>query len=170
MKLKFIFLFFAALPLLSFNSYRALLVETPATNNYIGENIKFENYIRLDAIDSLLQTSDIVVIDFWYAACGPCRKSIPEINAIYKEYASKKVKIYGVNPYDDPEQINSFKETMGVNYPLIPVSAMVIAKYYVSEYPTLMIFKKGKAVLTIEGYSALLKKQIKNCLDQNLQN
>jgi thiol-disulfide isomerase/thioredoxin len=167
MKFKFILLVLAALPLFSFHSYNTLLVETPATKNSIGNEIKNKNSDRLDTIDSLLQTSDLVIIDFWYAGCAPCRKSIPEINEIYKEYDSKKVKIYGLNARDEIEQINRYKEMMKVMYPLIQVSSFVIQKYYVSEYPTLMIFKKGKPVMTIEGYSSLLKQQIKASLDKN---
>ena len=158
MKSFFLLIVFSALTLISFNS-------VPVENTAV---IK-ENADRVNNIDSLLQSSEIVIIDFWYSACGPCRKSIPEINAIFKEYVAEKVKIYGLNPYDDSAQINSFRESMGVMYPLLPVNSVVIQKYYVSEYPTLMIFQKGKVVLTIEGYSVLTGKQVRTKLESLLK-
>ncbi len=164
--MKIIFLFFVfVLPSYAYNSiavHRTAMTSAPEP----GPGKMAD---RLENIDSLLLSADIVIIDFWYSACGSCRKSMPEINAIYKEYNSKKVKIYGLTPYDEMDKINSFKEALGVKYPLLMVSSAVIKKFYVSEYPTLMIFKKSKPEQTIEGYSALFGKQIKSRLDELLK-
>ena len=122
------------------------------------------NSIQLNSLDSLLKSSDIVIIDFWFSGCGSCRKSMPELNEIYDEFLKKKVQIYGINPIDDVTKIEKIKTQYAVKYPLIQVSSEVAQKYRVEEYPLLMIFQKSKPVLTLEGYSALFEKQIKDKL------
>ena len=39
----------------------------------------------------------VVLIDFWAAWCGPCRRENPRIVALYQQYKSKGFEIYGVS-------------------------------------------------------------------------
>ncbi len=128
-------------------------------------NSNFNCVFKLGSIDSLIKSADIVVIDFWFTGCASCRKSIPELEEIYNEMSIKKVKFYGITAYDDEVKINNFKSKVAVQYPLLQVTSDVTQKYYVTEYPTLMIFNKGKPALTIEGYSSLFKGQVKKKLE-----
>ena len=38
-----------------------------------------------------------LVVDFWATWCPPCRKEVPELNAIYKKYRSRGLVVVGVS-------------------------------------------------------------------------
>lgn len=115
---------------------------------------------KLSNIDSLLQSADIVVIDFWFTGCPPCVKATPELEALYKKYGSSKVKFYGLTAFDDDAQLENFKSKVSVTYPLLQITSEVNLKYSVMDYPTVKIFQKGKPALTLEGHTELFKSQV----------
>ncbi len=115
---------------------------------------------KLSNIDSLLQSADIVVIDFWFTGCPPCVKATPELEALFEKYGSSRVKFYGLTAFDDDTQLENFKSKVKVTYPLLQITSEVNLKYSVMDYPTLKIFMKGKPALTIEGHTELFKSQV----------
>ncbi|WP_345045315.1 TlpA disulfide reductase family protein [Georgenia daeguensis] len=60
---------------------------------------------------------DVVVVNFWYAACPPCRAEAPDLRAIYEDYSPDGVKMLGVNPRDDAGTAQAFERTFEVPYP-----------------------------------------------------
>src|SRR4030095_13932645 len=42
-----------------------------------------------------------ILIEFWATWCGPCRQSIPHLNALYKKYKDKGLVIVGVTDEDN---------------------------------------------------------------------
>ncbi|MCM3660208.1 TlpA family protein disulfide reductase [Georgenia satyanarayanai] len=60
---------------------------------------------------------DVVVLNFWYAACPPCRAEAPDLAAIDADYADAGVRLLGVNPRDDPATAQAFERSFEVPYP-----------------------------------------------------
>lgn len=60
---------------------------------------------------------EILVVNFWYAACAPCRAEAPELAAAYAEYGPQGVAFLGVNLYDSAETSLAFADTYGIEYP-----------------------------------------------------
>ena len=83
---------------------------------------------RTDAIDFSGTTEDgatissadlagkIVLVNFWYAGCGPCRTEADDLNKLYDEYSSKGVEFVGVNIRDDAATAKTFEKDHSVEY------------------------------------------------------
>jgi peroxiredoxin len=61
----------------------------------------------------------LVLVNFWYASCGPCRTEADDLNGLYDEYSGQGVAFLGVNIRDDGATAQSFEREHGVEYPSI---------------------------------------------------
>ena len=77
----------------------------------------------------VLDSGDVVLIDFWAEWCGPCKQIAPALDEIAKDYEGR-LTIGKVNIDENPE-------TPG--------------KYGVRGIPTLMIFSGGEHIATRVG-------------------
>lgn len=60
----------------------------------------------------------IVVIDFWATWCGPCVRSLPDVQALYAKYKEKGVIVIGIHmPSPDKAKALAILKGKGVTYP-----------------------------------------------------
>lgn len=62
---------------------------------------------------------NVVVVNFWYASCPPCRLEAPDLEALSQQFADEPVRFVGVNIYDQAPTALAFAEEFGVTYPSI---------------------------------------------------
>ena len=72
-----------------------------------------------DAVDSADMLGDVVVVNFWYASCPPCRVEAPDLEALHTQYDGDDVTFVGVNVSDDAGTSRAFAKEFGVTYPSI---------------------------------------------------
>ncbi|KAE8764364.1 TlpA family protein disulfide reductase [Georgenia thermotolerans] len=72
-----------------------------------------------EQVDVATWRGDVVVLNFWYAACPPCRAEAPELRAIAEDYGDRGVHLLGVNPRDDAGAAQAFERTFEIPYPSI---------------------------------------------------
>jgi thiol-disulfide isomerase/thioredoxin len=107
---------------------------------------------------SSAHTGDVIVVNFWYAQCPPCRLEAKSLEKIVKNYAPKGVQFVGVNTRDDKSDAQAFDETFGVTYPSIIDAASGKAQlafsgtYRPNATPTTIVLdKQGRVAARIEG-------------------
>ena len=69
------------------------------------------------ALGSTDYAGRVTVVNFWYAACAPCRLEAKDLEATYQKYLPQQVGFVGVNVRDQPATARGFAETFGVTYP-----------------------------------------------------
>ena len=71
-----------------------------------------------DDLSSVDLAGQVVLVNFWYASCGPCRTEAADLNDLHDDYADE-VAFVGVNIRDDAANARSFAEKYDVLYPSI---------------------------------------------------
>lgn len=104
------------------------------TQNYIsgdGAVTEVAADKRTDAVDFSATTSDgetisakalrgkVVVLNFWYASCPPCRAEAKYLSKVQAEYADQDVQFIGVNVRDQAATAAAFERTFKVDYPTV---------------------------------------------------
>jgi thiol-disulfide isomerase/thioredoxin len=71
---------------------------------------------------SHLEKGKFYLIEFWATWCGPCRKTIPHINELYKKFSPKGLNVMGIAiREDDQKLVPRFVKMMGekMTYPVV---------------------------------------------------
>lgn len=72
-----------------------------------------------EAVDSAAFAGRVAVVNFWYAACPPCRAEAADLEALHQRYQPQDVPFVGVNIYDQAPTAKAFETTYGITYPSI---------------------------------------------------
>ncbi len=85
------------------------------------EPVSFESSNTSDG--STIRSSDyvgsVLIVNFWFAACPPCRFEAPDLAELAAQYADRGVQFLGINVYDDVAVANSFERDFDILYPSI---------------------------------------------------
>jgi thiol-disulfide isomerase/thioredoxin len=74
---------------------------------------------RGDKLSSSDYAGKVVVLNFWYASCPPCRAEASSLEKLNSTYSDKGVVFVGVNVEDSGPTARSFEKAHGVTYPSI---------------------------------------------------
>ena len=112
----------------------------------------------------------VIFLNFWATWCPPCKKEMPDIENIYKEYGENKkdVVILGVNSEKENE-VKKFLKDKGYTFPIvIDENSEVMRKYFIQAFPTsFVIDKEGNVYGYVMG--GLTKEQIKQVIEEVLK-
>lgn len=87
------------------------------------------------SLTELLKEKELVVLNFWFADCGWCRKEFPVMEVSYQRYR-EDVEILAVNPFDSEDAIAAFQKENSLSFPMLSCSKELALAFGVNGYPT----------------------------------
>jgi peroxiredoxin len=60
----------------------------------------------------------VVVVNFWATWCPPCRKEMPDLDALYKKFKTQGLVVLAISD-EDEAKVRAFRKTRAVSYPVM---------------------------------------------------
>ena len=124
-----------------------------------GEPIDFEGVLDTgETVTDEDYAGQVLVVNFWYAECGPCRVEAPILQEVYEEFDGEGATFLGVNTSNSAASSLAFAETFGITYPsALATVDSGIKQAFAGEAPlsatpvTLVLDTEGRVAARIVG-------------------
>lgn len=135
---------------------------------------KAKDFQATDLFGNKISSKDlkgkIVVLNFWFVNCPPCKDEIPELNKIVAEYKNNKGIVFIGFALDKKDKLNGFLSQTQFDYKIVPNSKDIANQYFVYAYPSHIIINKNGIISYTdiglkEGSISLLSSEITNTLN-----
>jgi thiol-disulfide isomerase/thioredoxin len=103
---------------------------------------------------------NVLVVNFWYAGCAPCRAEAPLLQEAFLAAEPNGVGFIGVNVRDQPATVATFDKTFGITYPsIVDVDGQAQLSFASNVPPnavptTLVLDREGRVAARILGQLA----------------
>ncbi|MGZ3405895.1 MAG: TlpA family protein disulfide reductase [Polyangia bacterium] len=96
----------------------------------------------------------VVLVDFWAQWCEPCKKELPQLDRLSKEYSSKGVVVLAVNIDKQRDNAERMVKQLGLTLDvLLDPAGSVAGSYDLPKMPTsFVVDKKGIVRFVNEGF------------------
>ena len=117
----------------------------------------------------------VAVINLWATWCGPCRREIPELVKLNKEFHSRGVEMIGLsteNPEASAEKVRKFIQDFQIDYRIgwAPAEVGVPLMQGHEAIPQIFVISRdGRILQRFIGYSAAYSTQLKQVLEDALK-
>ena len=109
----------------------------------------------------------VVVLNFWFIGCPPCRMEIPELNKIALKYSSDPNIIFIAVALDYKYDIKQFIKDNPFAYHIIDDGRIYANLYKITLYPTNVILdKEGRVRFHASGYTTNTPYWIEKTIDE----
>ncbi|MEA1888384.1 MAG: TlpA disulfide reductase family protein [Pseudomonadota bacterium] len=99
-------------------------------------------------------TGKPALINFWATTCVPCRKEMPDLSQLYKDFSARDVGVIGIAmAYDRPDQVIAFQQEYKIPYTLaLDIDSTAAKAFNVQTIPeTILVSPRGQIVYRHSG-------------------
>lgn len=122
----------------------------PRQSDSFVEGAKFDGFktsdINGDKYDFRKITGKIIVLNFWFINCPPCKAEIPELNNLVDQYKDNDDIIFIAIALDGKNELKDFLTKTPFNYKIIDNARYIAQKYGVKSYPTHVVIDKSGTI------------------------
>jgi len=114
------------------------------------------------------QRGNILLINFWASWCAPCRKEMPELQALQEKYQDLGFSVWGINVEQENQAGRKFLADLKLTFPIFfDAKNTLSATYQVAAMPTSVIVDRNGIVRFIfRGYKSGYEKKYAKAIKQ----
>ena len=61
----------------------------------------------------------VVLVNFWATWCAPCRKEMPDFNAMQRDYEARGFTVVGITSHDTPDMVRDFQQDVPQEFTVV---------------------------------------------------
>ncbi len=158
--------FFHTSPVQEKNRFETLKVGTKATP-IIATDVRTGKALNLNEFKG-----KVVLLDFWYLSCMPCRMLMPKLQKLQERFRNENVVIIGINVRDTaPKEIIRFLNEKQLLYAQYYQTGKLLAwDYKLQAFPTTVILgKDGRVKLVETGIAENTEQKLEEVIEKELR-
>ncbi len=99
----------------------------------------------------------IVVFNFWFINCPPCKREIPELNKLVEKYKDRNDVVFIAVALDEKSDLKDFLKTTPFNYSIVDGGRWIVSEIGINTFPTnVVVDQNGVVQFHATGYSLSL--------------
>lgn len=157
--------FFHTSPIKEANRFETIKIGTIAPP-LTAVDLKTGKTLSLNALKG-----KVVLLDFWYLSCAPCRMLMPKIQKLQETFKNENVVVIGINIRDTaPKEIIKFLNEKHLSYPQYYQTGKLLAwDYKLQVFPTTMVIgRDGKIKLVETGIAEDTEQKLDQAIRKEL--
>lgn len=132
--------------------------DKPVESPYFKTGEEFPAFSAADINNNKINTKDlkgkILVLNFWFINCPPCRKEMPELNALVNDYSADSNVVFVGIALDPENALKVFLKETSFNYKVVGYGRSIARNYSIEAFPTnVIVDKEGKVAFHVKGYN-----------------
>lgn len=145
----------------------------PVESQFFNTGAKFKTFNETDMNGKRFKikelTGKVIVVNFWFINCPPCRMEIPELNELVESYKDNSNVIFLAIALDQKSDLREFLRLSPFNYNIIDNGTVLAQSYRVTSFPThLVIDKEGKVKFHTTGLAKNTVHWVKKSIEESL--
>lgn len=148
----------------------------PPDSKYFKTGAKIQSFSEKDMggekfnLKELANAGKVVVLNFWFINCPPCRMEIPQLNEMVASYHNNKDVVFIAIALDDKYALDQFLKNLPFDYHIIDNGRYIASQYGIISYPTHVVLnKEGKVQFHTSGLGSGTVTWLRKSIDAALE-
>jgi thiol-disulfide isomerase/thioredoxin len=136
-----------------------------------GNPISSAKLVTMDGKKYVLKDlkGKVVVLNFWFINCPPCRMEIPHLNNMVEGFKERDDVVFLAVALDQSYELKNFLKEMPFEYGIVDGGSYVASQYGINLFPThVVIDKEGKVIFHTSGYGMGTVPWLKKAINEAL--
>ena len=145
----------------------------PMASNAFKDGDDFKYFSFRDTENQKFKIEDlkgkVLVVNFWFINCPPCRQEIPDLNEMVEEYKDNKDVVFVAIGLDPWFEVKEYLVKQPFKYHLVTDGRYYATERNVNSYPTnVVVDKNGKVAYQSMGGSPATTVWMKKAIEKSL--